>query len=196
MGFLLYLLRRCGFGGKWCWIGHCFSSVHVSVLVNNTSIRFFSSSFGFGQGNPLSPRLFVFVMEALGMISIVVSGRLLDGFSVGNTSFSHLLFADDSLIFYVALPAHLRHMWSLFLCFEAASGLKVNLAKIKLVPVGNVCQRGSLARVLGCGVFSLSVKYSGLLLGDSYKAKHIWGSVIDSGKSVGQLEYDVFVQEW
>jgi hypothetical protein len=86
------------------------------------------------------------------MISIVVSGRLLDGFLVGNTSFSHLLFADDSLIFCDALLAHLRHMRSLFLCFEAASGLKVNLAKTKLVPVGNVSQGGSLARVLGCGV--------------------------------------------
>jgi hypothetical protein len=71
------------------------------------------------------------------MISVVVSGRLLDGFLVGNTSFSHLLFADDSLIFCDALLAHLRHMWSLFLCFEAALGLKVNLAKTKLVPVGN-----------------------------------------------------------
>jgi hypothetical protein len=49
------------------------------------------------------------------MISIAVNGRLLDGFSVGNTSFSHLLFADDSLIFCDALPAHLRHRQSLYI---------------------------------------------------------------------------------
>jgi len=53
----------------------------------------------------------------------------MEGFSVGNTTFSHLLFANDTLIFCNALPAHLGHMQSSFLCFEAASSLKVNLAK-------------------------------------------------------------------
>lgn len=38
---------------------------------------------------------------------------------------------------------------------------------------------GRLARILGCGVSSLSVKYLGLSLEASYKAKHIWDSVID-----------------
>jgi hypothetical protein len=33
--FLLYLLRRCGFGEKWClWIQHCILSVRFSVLIN------------------------------------------------------------------------------------------------------------------------------------------------------------------
>jgi len=113
------------------------------------------------------------------MISDAVSGGLLDGFSVGNTSFSHLMFADDTLILCNALPAHLRHMRSLFLCFEATSGLKVNLAKTKLVLVGNVTQVGRLAKILGCRVSSLLVKYLGLPLGASYKAKHIWDGDID-----------------
>jgi hypothetical protein len=53
----------------------------------------------------LSPLLFVIVMEALGkMISTAVSGGLLSGFSVGTRNdggidISHLLFADDTLIF-------------------------------------------------------------------------------------------------
>jgi len=104
--------------------------VRFSVLVNDTPTGFFSSSHWLRQGDPLSPLLCVFVMEALGrMISATVSGGLLDGFSVGNTSFSHLLFADYTLIFCDALPAHLRHMQNLFLCFEAMSSSKVNLAK-------------------------------------------------------------------
>ena len=33
--FLLYLLRRCGFGEIWCsWIQHCISLVRFSVLIN------------------------------------------------------------------------------------------------------------------------------------------------------------------
>ena len=39
-------------------------------------------------------------MEALNlMISAAVQGGLLEGFKMGNASISHLLFADDTLIF-------------------------------------------------------------------------------------------------
>jgi len=69
-------------------------------------------------------------MEALSrMISAAVSGGMLEGFKVGNAHFSHLLFAVDTLIFCSAHSSQLRHLQSLFLLFEAASGLKDNLAK-------------------------------------------------------------------
>jgi hypothetical protein len=170
--FLLYMLRWCGFGDKWCsWIAHCISSVRFSVLVNGSPYGFFSSSQGLRQGDPLSPLLFVFVMEALcRMISAAVSGGLLEGFKVGNAAFLHLLFADDTLIFCSAHSSQLRHLRGLFLLFEAASGLKVNLAKSNLIPVGNVDQVGRLADILGCGIASLPVKYLGLPLGASYKS--------------------------
>jgi len=45
--FLLYMLRMCGFGGKWCSsIAHCISSVRFSILVIGTLTGFFSSSRG------------------------------------------------------------------------------------------------------------------------------------------------------
>jgi hypothetical protein len=51
------------------------------------------------------------------------------------------------------------------LCFEAVSSLKTNLANSKLVLVGNVDNVAGLARILGCGVVSLSMNYFGLPLG-------------------------------
>jgi len=118
-------------------------------------------------------------MEALSqMISAVISGGLLEGFKIGNATFSHLLFADDILFLYSAHSSQLHYLWSLFLLFEAASGLKVNLAKSKLIHVGNVDQVGNLADILGCGVVTLPVKYLGLPLGASYKSIHIWDGVI------------------
>jgi len=36
-----------------------------------------------------------------------------------------------------------------------------------------------LARILGCGVSFQPIKYLGLSLGASYKAKHIWDGVIE-----------------
>jgi hypothetical protein len=113
------------------------------VLVNGSPNGFFSSSRDLRQWDHLSPLLFVFVMEALSrMILEAVSGGLLDGFRVGNASFSHLLFADDTLIFCDAHSSKLRYLQSLFLLFEAVSGLKVKLAKSNLIPVGNVVQVG------------------------------------------------------
>jgi hypothetical protein len=72
-------MRRCGFREKWCsWIAHCISSVRFSILVNGSSAGFFSSSRGLRQDDPLSPFLFVIVMEALSkMITATVDRRFL-----------------------------------------------------------------------------------------------------------------------
>jgi hypothetical protein len=104
--FLLYLLRRCGFGQKWCsWIEFCISSASFSVLVNGSPAGFFNSSRGTRQGDPLSPFLFVIVMEAFSrMIKASIDHSLFSGFSVGTRGreqvhISHLLFVDDTLVF-------------------------------------------------------------------------------------------------
>ena len=152
--FLLYMLRRCGFRGKWCsWISHCISLVRFFVLVNGTPNGFFSSLWGLRHGDPRSPMVFVIVMEALGrMISATVNEGLLFGFSMGTENgggiaIPHLLFADDTLIFCKADSNHLRHLqyFDFSYSFEVVSGLKVNLAKLELVPVGNVDDVDGLA---------------------------------------------------
>jgi len=90
MIFLLLIKkrRRCGFRERWCsWIAHCISSVRFSVLVNGTPSGFVSSSRGIRQGDPLSPLLFVIVMEAFSkLFSISVQRGFLSGFSVGSRS--------------------------------------------------------------------------------------------------------------
>jgi hypothetical protein len=45
--------------------------------------------------------------------------------------------------------------------------------------MGNVEQVGMIAGILGCGVAILPLKYLGLPLGASCKAKHIWDGVIE-----------------
>jgi len=179
------LIFRCGFGERWCsWIAHCISSVHFSVLVNGIPSGFFCSSCGLRQGDPLSPLLFVIVMEVLSkLFSITVQMGFLSGFSMGFGSneminISHLLFADDTLDFCGANPDHLLYLRMLLLSFEAVSGLKINLDKSVLVPVGHVNNMDDLAGILGCAVSSLPLKYLGLPLGAPFKAKSSWDEVV------------------
>jgi hypothetical protein len=91
---------------------------------------------------------------------------------------SHLLFADDTLVFCGANSDHLHYLRLLLLSFEAVSGLKINLAKSVMVPVGYVDNMGDLACILGCGVSSLPIKYLGLSLGAPFKAKSYWDEVV------------------
>jgi len=66
----------------------------------------------------------------------------------------------------------------LLLSFEAVSGLKINLDKSVLVPVGIVDNMDDLAGILGCEVSSLPLKYLGLPLGALFKAKSSWDEVV------------------
>ena len=139
----------------------CLSSAKFSVLVNGVHAGFFPSTKGLRQGDPLSPYLFVMGMEVLDvLIRKAVEGGFLSGFNLRGGSgpplnISHLFFADDTIIFCEARKDHLTHLsWILF-WFEAASGLRINLAKSEIIPVGEVVEMEELAVELGCRVGSL-----------------------------------------
>ena len=89
------------------------------------------------------------------------------------------MFANDTSIFNGVDLDYLGHLRCLFLCFEAIASLKVSLAKLELVSVGDVADEDGLVGIMGLGVFSLPLKYLGLLLGASYMVKSIWNDVIE-----------------
>jgi hypothetical protein len=53
------------------------------------------------------------------------------------------------------------------------------MTKSVLVPVGVADNAGEFASILGCGTASLPLKYLGLPLGASFKAKSIWDEVVE-----------------
>ena len=105
-----------GFGLKWRgWIKVCVTSVRFSVLVNGSPEGFFGSSCELRQGNPLSLLLFLLIMEVLiRLLKKTKECNLIRGFHVGAMNFvgvriSHLLFADDIILFCDALQMPLRN---------------------------------------------------------------------------------------
>ena len=53
------------------------------------------------------------------------------------------------------------------------TGLKVNVAKSELVPIGEVNNVHVLVEILGCRVGALPMTYLGMSLGVSYKSPSI-----------------------
>ena len=103
------------------------------------------------------------------LIRRAVEGGFLSGCRIrgrrSDLNISHLCFADDTIVFYEAKKEHLTHLsWTLF-WFEAASSLRINLAKSEIFPVGEVEEVDVMVVELGCKVGSLPSSYLGLPLG-------------------------------
>ena len=99
-----------GFGRKLIdWMKWCISTASFSMLINGTPIGFFKSSRFLCQGDPLSPFLFMLVVEAFSqLIKRAVRGGFLTAFHLEGrgakgVELSHLLFAYDTLIFCEAI---------------------------------------------------------------------------------------------
>ncbi|KAJ9675215.1 hypothetical protein PVL29_024243 [Vitis rotundifolia] len=182
--FLMEVMSKMGFGHRWIsWMKWCCSTATFSILINGSPSGFFHSSRGLRQGDPLSPYLFLFAMEALSqLLSSARNGGFISSFKVGGRgreglTVSHPLFADDTLIFCDANADQLQYLSWTFMWFEAISGLKVNLSKTEAIPVGEGIPMETLASILGCKIGSLPTTYLGLPLGAPYKSTRVWDAV-------------------
>ncbi|RVW80209.1 putative ribonuclease H protein [Vitis vinifera] len=115
-------------------------------------------------------------MEALScLIKRAISRGFLTGCRVKGkggegVQLTHLLYADDTLIFYDAFEDQLAHLSWVLMWFEVIFGLKINLDKSEIIPVGKVENLEVLALELGCKVGKLSSVYLGLPLGAPHKS--------------------------
>ncbi|GJZ03380.1 putative RNA-directed DNA polymerase, eukaryota, reverse transcriptase zinc-binding domain protein [Tanacetum coccineum] len=165
--FLQNTMRQMGFGTKWkSWIASCLSSTSISILVNGSPSKEFKMERGLRQGDPLSPFLFLMVVEAL-QISILEACEkgLYKGVYLPNNgaNLSLLQYADDALFFSDWSRLNAIHLIYILKCFELASGLKVNIAKSRLMGVGvSIREIDNLASSLGFAFDSIPFTYLGL----------------------------------
>lgn len=123
---------RLGFDINWVdLILRCISTASFSILINSEQKGCFGASRGLWQGDPLSPYLFLLVAEGLSfLISKANSEGRVTGISCSNgPGISHLLFADNSLIFCRADERELVSLKNILKIYEEASGECINLSK-------------------------------------------------------------------
>nr|GEX82634.1 RNA-directed DNA polymerase, eukaryota [Tanacetum cinerariifolium] len=98
--FLEDALKNFGFGSHWWdWIISCLKYSKGSVLVNGNPTSEFQFYKGLKQGGPVSPFLFILVMETLYLsFQNVVNAGLFKGVVLNNSlQLSHLFYADDAI---------------------------------------------------------------------------------------------------
>ena len=97
-------------------------------------------------------------------------GGFIQGFLVGPVNstgihVSHLLFVYDTILFCDASREQILSIRLVLTCFQAFTGLKVNVGKSEIVLIGKVRNIQSLANILQCRVRSLPMIYLGMPLG-------------------------------
>jgi hypothetical protein len=131
--FLLKVLTAFGFHNTFVdWVRAILHSAKLSLLVNGRSVGYFSCGRGVRQGDPLSPILFCLAEEALsrGITNLISTGKLSAISSPrGTTAPSHVLFADDVIIFCRGNRRSLMSVMKFFEEYGINSGQVINKNK-------------------------------------------------------------------
>lgn len=169
--FLSSLLLKFGFAPRFIsLIINNLRSSWFSVVVNGKSAGVFQATRGLKQGDPLSPYLYILVSEALsrGLRALILQGTI-QPFSLPRHAclISHLLFADDLIIFTNGSRTSLSRFYEFLSLYEETSGLCINKSKSafyvskrcphnhlrRIELVSGISQGGFPFRYLGCWLY-------------------------------------------
>jgi hypothetical protein len=185
LGFLEVNFLQSGFGiNTTNWIMACVVSTSYATLINGEATKFFKSNRGLRQGCPLSPLLFILVMEGLSLsLKKAQNDGLLIGIKVSRLiKILHLLFVDDILIMSKASSAEWEKIQEILHVFCRASRLVINIQKSILLHSGvdpENLQSIKEFLLYPCKDLALGFKYLGYFLKyESYKIED-WKWLID-----------------
>ncbi|GJW69780.1 putative RNA-directed DNA polymerase, eukaryota, reverse transcriptase zinc-binding domain protein [Tanacetum coccineum] len=142
-------------------------------------------NFGFGlkQGDPLSPLLFILVMESLHLsFHNFTTAGLFNGISLDpNFQLSHIFYADDVVFLGQWSESNLSTIIQVLDCFFRASRLRINLHKSKLIGIAvDSSLVDDAANKIGCMAIKLPFSYLGINIGDRMSRIKAWDNVINN----------------
>ncbi|GJU36876.1 RNA-directed DNA polymerase, eukaryota, reverse transcriptase zinc-binding domain protein [Tanacetum coccineum] len=157
-----------------------------SILINGSPTEEFQFYKGLKQGDPLSPFLFILIMESLHLsFQRVVDNGMFNGIKLSSSlSISHLFYADDAVFMGQWCDGNISTLIHVLECFYRASGLRINMSKSKIlgVNVDSDKVKGAASK-LGCLILKTPFTYLGSKVGGSMSRVHAWNEVIDRVKN-------------
>jgi hypothetical protein len=146
--YLLDIMSFLGFGPRWrSWVASLWATSSSAFLLNGEPGPRIRHRRGVRQGDPLSPMIFMLVMESLHMLFHKAQETRILGYLHQNcASFRMSLYADDAAVFINPTAQDLQATRFILQLFADASGLITNLEKIELYPIR--CQGLNLQELL------------------------------------------------
>lgn len=139
-------------------------SASFQILVNGEPGESFNASNGVRQGDPPAPYLFLIAMEGLSsMLRQAVVKGVISPACAGTTKVSHILYANDIIVFAKNTKEEAEAIKEVFDGFYAISGLKMNPSKSRLM-AGRASCRDSVRDCLDIELTELPSTYLGLPL--------------------------------
>lgn len=135
--FLLELLQHIGFPLRWWnWLAALLAASSTRVLVNGRPGRRIQHARGLRQGDPLSPLLFMIVMEVLNALLAEADRRgELTPLPHHNIKHRVSLYADDLVVFLAPTERDFHCVRQILELFAGASGLSTNIDKCTITPI-------------------------------------------------------------
>lgn len=113
----------------------CITMTSYSILINGEPYGHITPSKWLRQGDLLSPYLFLMCAKGLhGLINKATTSGDIKGVSIcqNGSKLTHLLFVDESLIFYRAKEGECQTLLDIIVKYERASGQQINRTKTTL----------------------------------------------------------------
>jgi hypothetical protein len=180
--FLLEVLRRLGFPEVWIdWVANTIRSASTRVLVNGVPGRKICHARGLRQGDPLSPQLFVLMIE---VVTCLIKNTEAQGLlsPIGNCTPEQRLsiYADDVVLFVKPAVLDLVAVREVLALFGEASGLCVNYQKTSATLIrGTDRDKVMVGNLLHCNISEFPMRYLGLQLALRPLTKAQWQPLLD-----------------
>ena len=161
------LVKMC-FHSRWVHLMMlCITNASYSILINGEPHGNITPTRGLRQGDPLSPYLFLMCTEGLhGLINKAAHNGDIKGVSIcqNGPKLTHLLFADDSVIFCRAKESECQCLVDILAKYENASEQQINSTKTTLFFSKSTSEemQASIKSMLGVSVIQQYEKYLGL----------------------------------
>ena len=177
--YIMKILIAFGFGHNWVrWVMALVTSSNFSILVNGSPSENFLPSRGLKLGDPLSPFLFILMMEGHGrLIKQEKEEGKIKGLQLSENgkSLTHQQFVDDTMLQVIPMVREALAYKQILKYFAMAAGTEVSLTKSTIFFFNtDIAIKRNISRILGFQRDMLPSKYLGVPLTNKPLSKIVW----------------------